>query len=110
MAPQGGLEPTTLRFTANKFAAPPAAIDCYKPLYDMHLSSQSHSTDCYPLGSIAIDFEGAWAQKWAQRNSCALAQRICRKIADLFAMHDPVIPDFGPSWNVAPYTFQPMFD
>jgi hypothetical protein len=34
----------------------------------MHLSSQSHSADCYPLGSITIDFEGAWAQKWAQRN------------------------------------------
>jgi hypothetical protein len=33
----------------------------------MHLSSQSHSADCYPLGSITIDFEGAWAQKWAQR-------------------------------------------
>jgi hypothetical protein len=59
---------TTLRLTANEFAAPPAAIDCDKPLYDMHLSSQLHSTDCYPLGSITIDFEGAWAQKWAQRN------------------------------------------
>ena len=23
-------------------------------------------------------------------------------------MHDPVIPDFGPSWNVAPQTFQPI--
>ena len=102
MAPQVGLEPTTLRLTANEFAAPPAAIDCYKPLYDMHLSSQSHSADCYRLGSITIDFEGAWAQKWAQRNSCPLAQRICRKIAELFAIHGPVIPDFGPSWNVAP--------
>jgi hypothetical protein len=68
MAPQVGLEPTTLRLTANEFAAPSAAIDCYKPLYDMHLSFQSYSADCYPLGSITIDFEGAWAQKWAQRN------------------------------------------
>jgi hypothetical protein len=86
MAPQVGLEPTTLRLTANEFAAPPAAIDCYKPLYDMHLSSQSHSADCYPLGSITIDFEGAWAQKWAQRNIRAappLAQRICGKVAVL---------------------------
>jgi putative SOS response-associated peptidase YedK len=31
-----------------------------------------------------------------------------RKIAELFAMHGPVIPDFGPSWNVAPQTFQPI--
>ena len=54
----------TLRLTANEFADPPAAIDCYKPLYEMHLSSEEHSTDCDPLGSITIDFEGAWAQKW----------------------------------------------
>src|ERR1700741_3979655 len=37
-----------------------------------------------------------------------LAQRICRKIAEHFAIHGPVIPDFGPSWNVAPQTFQPI--
>jgi putative SOS response-associated peptidase YedK len=30
-----------------------------------------------------------------------------QKIAELFAIHGPVIPDFGPSWNVAPQTFQP---
>jgi putative SOS response-associated peptidase YedK len=26
----------------------------------------------------------------------------------LFAIHGPVIPDFRPSWNVAPQTFQPI--
>jgi putative SOS response-associated peptidase YedK len=31
-----------------------------------------------------------------------------QKIAELFAVHGPVIPDFGPSWNVAPQTFQPV--
>ena len=31
-----------------------------------------------------------------------------QKIAELFAIHGPVIPDFGPSWNVAPQTFQPI--
>jgi putative SOS response-associated peptidase YedK len=31
-----------------------------------------------------------------------------QKIADLFAIHGPVIPDFGPSWNIAPQTFQPI--
>jgi putative SOS response-associated peptidase YedK len=31
-----------------------------------------------------------------------------QKIAELFAIHGPVIPDFGPSWNVAQQTFQPV--
>jgi putative SOS response-associated peptidase YedK len=31
-----------------------------------------------------------------------------QKIAKLFAIPAPVIPDFGPSWNVAPQTFQPV--
>jgi len=66
---------SSLEEEANEFAAPPAAIDCYKPLYDMHLSSQSHSADCYPLGSITIDFEGAWAQKWAQLNDIEIGLR-----------------------------------
>jgi hypothetical protein len=31
-----------------------------------------------------------------------------QKIAELFAIHGPVMPDFGPSWNVAAQTFQPI--
>jgi len=31
-----------------------------------------------------------------------------QRIAELFAVHGPVIPDFGPSWNVAPQSFQPV--
>jgi putative SOS response-associated peptidase YedK len=31
-----------------------------------------------------------------------------QKIAQLFAINGPVMPDFGPSWNVAPQTFQPI--
>jgi hypothetical protein len=31
-----------------------------------------------------------------------------QKIAELFAIHGPVMPGFGPSWNVAPQTFQPV--
>jgi putative SOS response-associated peptidase YedK len=31
-----------------------------------------------------------------------------QKIAELFAIHGPVMSDFGPSWNVAPQTFQPI--
>jgi len=37
LAPEVGLEPTTLRLTAIEFAGLPAAIDCYKPLYKMRL-------------------------------------------------------------------------
>jgi putative SOS response-associated peptidase YedK len=31
-----------------------------------------------------------------------------QKIAEYFAVHGPSLPDFGPSWNVAPQTFQPV--
>jgi putative SOS response-associated peptidase YedK len=31
-----------------------------------------------------------------------------QKIAEHFHVHGPSIPDFGPSWNVAPQTFQPV--
>lgn len=31
-----------------------------------------------------------------------------QKIAEHFAVHGPVLPEFGPSWNVAPQTFQPI--
>jgi putative SOS response-associated peptidase YedK len=31
-----------------------------------------------------------------------------QKIAELFAIHGPVMPDFGTNWNVAPQTFQPV--
>jgi putative SOS response-associated peptidase YedK len=31
-----------------------------------------------------------------------------QRIAELFAIHGPALPDFGPSWNVAPQTFQPV--
>jgi putative SOS response-associated peptidase YedK len=31
-----------------------------------------------------------------------------QKIAEHFAVHGPSLPDFGPSWNVTPQTFQPI--
>ena len=31
-----------------------------------------------------------------------------QKIAEHFHLHGPSLPDFGPSWNVAPQTFQPV--
>jgi len=66
LAPEVGLEPTTLRLTATEFVASPPAIDCYKSLYDLHLAILSVcqiTTHIYP---IMPDFERAWAQKWAQ--------------------------------------------
>jgi putative SOS response-associated peptidase YedK len=33
-----------------------------------------------------------------------------QKIAELFAVHGSVIPEFGPSWNVAPQSFQRWCD
>ena len=31
-----------------------------------------------------------------------------QKIAEHFAVHGPSLPDFGPSWKVAPQTLQPI--
>jgi putative SOS response-associated peptidase YedK len=31
-----------------------------------------------------------------------------QRIAEHFHVHGPSLPDFGPSWNVAPQTFQPI--
>jgi putative SOS response-associated peptidase YedK len=31
-----------------------------------------------------------------------------QRIADHFQVHGLSLPDFGPSWNVAPQTFQPV--
>ena len=31
-----------------------------------------------------------------------------QRIAEHFHVHGPSLPDFGPSWNVAPQTFQPV--
>jgi putative SOS response-associated peptidase YedK len=41
---------------------------------------------------------------------CGRYARRCdkQKIAELFAINCPAIPDFGPPWNVAPQTFQPV--
>jgi putative SOS response-associated peptidase YedK len=31
-----------------------------------------------------------------------------QKIAEHFHVHGPSLPDFGPSWNIAPQTLQPI--
>jgi hypothetical protein len=66
LAPEVGLEPTTLRLTASEFPSPSTAIDCCKPLYTSRLDQFLSALRCYLYGLIATDFELAWAQKWAQ--------------------------------------------
>ena len=66
MAPEVGLEPTTLRLTATESVHFPTATDCYKLLPVMHLDPPSRLTIAIHMCPIMTDFEGAWAQKWAQ--------------------------------------------
>ena len=56
LAPQVGLEPTTLRLTAIEFADPPAAIGCYKPLYKIRLRSGRKLRTAVHTARIATDF------------------------------------------------------
>jgi hypothetical protein len=65
MAPEAGLEPTTLRLTACEFPSPSTAINCSKSLYTSRLYQFLSALRCYIYGPIATDFELAWAQKWA---------------------------------------------
>jgi hypothetical protein len=57
LAPQVGLEPTTLRLTAIEFADPPAAIGCYKPLYKIRLRLGRKLRTAIHTAWIATDFE-----------------------------------------------------
>jgi putative SOS response-associated peptidase YedK len=53
------------------------------------------------------DIRETWSQLSPEK-AYAARRSDKQKIAELFAIHGPVIPDFGPSWNVAPQTFQPI--
>jgi hypothetical protein len=66
MAPEVGLEPTTLRLTASEFPSPSPAIVCCKSLYKSKLENSASTVHCYRYCLIATDFERAWAQKWVQ--------------------------------------------
>jgi hypothetical protein len=48
LAPQVGLEPTTLRLTAVGAVPPPAATGCYKLLSFVHFSLYLRGCNCYP--------------------------------------------------------------
>jgi hypothetical protein len=48
LAPQVGLEPTTLRLTAVRVVLTPAAIGCYKFLLFVWLTSSLLQAICYP--------------------------------------------------------------
>src|SRR5216683_465209 len=66
LAPEVGLEPTTLRLTAKESLDPPATIDCYKFLSVMHLWYIPSSRIAIHTCPIVTHFERAWAQKWVQ--------------------------------------------
>src|SRR5258708_32888481 len=66
MAPEVGLEPTTLRLTASEFPSPSPAIVCCKSLYSSKLENTASTVDCYRYCLIATDFERVWAHKWVQ--------------------------------------------
>jgi len=66
MAPEVGLEPTTLRLTASEFPSPSTTIVCCKSLYKSKLENTALAFLCYRYCLIATDSERAWAQKWVQ--------------------------------------------
>jgi hypothetical protein len=66
LAPEVGLEPTTLRLTTSESVDLPAATDCYNHLSINHLDPNSFRRTTTQTCPIMIDFDGAWAQKWAQ--------------------------------------------
>jgi hypothetical protein len=74
MAPEVGLEPTTLRLTASEFVDFPAATGCYKPLSVSYLATSSCLRIATQTCPIMTDFDGAWAQKWAQSIPCSVGR------------------------------------
>ena len=66
MAPEVGLEPTTLRLTALELSASPATIRCYRLLAIIHLDPPAGVRIATGMCSIMTHFESAWVQKWVQ--------------------------------------------
>ena len=57
MAEAVGIEPTTCRLRATEFASPPAAINCYKPLYKKRLRTDQKWLVAIHTARIAPYFE-----------------------------------------------------
>src|SRR6476620_11436609 len=51
----------------------------------------------YEVDGLSVDMCGRYVRRSDKR-----------RIAERFVVHGPALPDFGPSWNVAPQTFQPI--
>jgi hypothetical protein len=66
LAPEVGLEPTTLRLTALESVYSPVATVYYKTLFLIQLDRYSLHTIAIRTNLIMPDFEGAWVQKWVQ--------------------------------------------
>ena len=85
LAPEVGLEPTTLRLTAPESVDFPAATDCYNHLPTNHLDPYSFRRTPTKTCPIMTDFDGAWAQKWAQsipRSMCHIGNLSSRVLDD----------------------------
>ena len=61
-----GIEPSTCRLRAVRFAHAPAATGCYKPLSFVKFTCPSLMVFATQTPLIMTDFEGAWVQKWVQ--------------------------------------------
>ena len=79
LAPEVGLEPTTLRLTATELVNFPLATDCYKSLFVMNLADLQVSRIATRNPRFSTDFERAWVQKWVQR-LCPLTITLYRHI------------------------------
>jgi hypothetical protein len=66
LAPEVGLEPTTLRLTATELVVVLLPTDCYKFLSVLHLDPSPSLRFVTHICLIMTYFEGAWAQKWTQ--------------------------------------------
>jgi hypothetical protein len=64
--PNIGLEPTTLRLAASESVDFPTATDCYNYLLSIIYTKNFFQRTTTQTGPIMTDFDGAWAQKWAQ--------------------------------------------
>ena len=65
---------------------------------------------CYKDHILLFDVDASGVRSITLLSMCGRYVRRSgkQKIAEHFSVHGPSLPDFGPSWNVAPQTFQPV--
>jgi hypothetical protein len=92
LAPEVGLEPTTLRLTATELVAFPLATDCYKSLFVMDLADLQIFHIATRTPCFSIDFDRAWVQKWVQR-LCSLAGLALPHLTGPICVSSTIRPD-----------------